>query len=233
MNPVTIKLDANVILYDASLLSEISAQWFDHEWWEQQGLLTGTAPGRGTTHFINAPFGPAALRQYLRGGWAARVSQDRYWFSGVSRSRPFREFELLSQMRSDGLRVPRPIAALCSRVGAAYRGALITGLIEQTKALADLLDDPTLDWQNVGAQLRRFHEAGVNHVDLNANNILLSEPDRDLWLLDFDRCQYRRGRAVHGKRNLARLRRSLLKLWPGKPGSLETAWKNLTKGYQC
>ena len=85
MNPVTVKHDSNVILYDAALLSSISAEVFDPEWWEQQGKLTGTAPGRGTTFFIDMAFGPAVLRHYLRGGWAARVSEDRYWYGGVRR----------------------------------------------------------------------------------------------------------------------------------------------------
>lgn len=232
MNPVTVKLESSVILYDASVLPEISALWFDPQWWEQQGLLLGTAPGRGTSHFISAPIGEVVLRQYLRGGWVAHLSHDRYWFAGVSRTRPFREFELLRRMHSDGLRVPAPVAALCSRAGPSYRGALITRRIESAISLADRLDGEAVDWQAVGSQIRQFHQAGVNHVDLNARNILLGDTDDELWLLDFDRCRYQPGKPVAGRRNLARLRRSLLKLWPGEPGGLETAWKQLIRGYK-
>ena len=135
-------------------------------------------------------------------------------------------------MSADGLRVPVPVAALCQRTGPAYRGALITRRIAPARALADRLDDPGLDWREVGRQLRGFHNAGVRHADLNARNILLHDQDQQLWLLDFDRSRYRPGKPVDGQRNLARLRRSLLKFWPGQPAELETSWKSLVRGYR-
>jgi 3-deoxy-D-manno-octulosonic acid kinase len=236
MNPVTAKLDSHVILYDAALLPAVQVQLFEPGWWEQQGLLAGTAPGRGTTCFIDMPFGPAVLRHYLRGGLAARFSQDRYWFAGVKRSRPFREFQLLQRMSGDGLRVPVPVAALCSRMGAGYRGALITRRIAPAQGLDTLVGTPDLDWRAVGAGLRAFHDAGVYHADLNARNILIGDADGSVWLLDFDRCRYQPGKPVDGRSNLARLNRSLLKFWPGGadntgPG-LAACWKQLLKGYQ-
>lgn len=230
MNPVTVQQQNRFIVYDADVLSAADAALFDPGHWRQQGLLAGAAPGRGTTVFIDAPFGPAVLRRFLRGGWAARISKDRYLFTGVEASRPFREFHLLRRMREAGLNVPAPIAALCERGGLACRGALLTRRIAPALPLADQFGN-ALDWYRLGAELRGFHDAGVEHADLNARNILLHGDSGAAWLVDFDRSTFTPGIAVDGARNLARLWRSIEKLWPDGQAGKEHCWKQLNDGY--
>ncbi|MEJ2534781.1 MAG: 3-deoxy-D-manno-octulosonic acid kinase, partial [Gammaproteobacteria bacterium] len=215
----------------ADLTPPPEPEWFEPAWWRGRGAETGTAPGRGSTVFIDAPFGAAALRRYLRGGWAARLSRDRYLYLGLGRCRSFQEFDLLRRMREAGLKVPAPVAALCDRAGPLYRAALITLRVAPTRSLAERLDDPALDWGAVGAGLRGFHRAGVSHADLTARNILVHEEGGDVWLLDFDRCSFRPGRAVDGSAQLRRLRRSLDKLAPGGGEGLERRWADLLAAY--
>jgi 3-deoxy-D-manno-octulosonic acid kinase len=88
-------------------------------------------------------------------------------------------------------------------------------------------------WRICGATLRRFHAAGVVHADLNARNILVG-PERAIHLVDFDRARIREGDATGFRRNLARLRRSLEKLWPaGSAGPLDECWSWLLDGYRA
>ena len=65
-------------------------------------------------------------------------------------------------------------------------------------------------WAAIGRCIRRFHDYGLCHADLNAHNILL-RGDREVFLIDFDRCA-RRQPGMWRDANLARLRRSLDKL---------------------
>lgn len=231
MKPSITQFDKAVILYDADALPEPGLSVFDVDAWRNDGALDGAAPGRGTAFFIDAPFGRVVLRRYLRGGWAARLSHDRYFYLGARASRSFREFELLRRMHGDGLRVPAPLAASCVRHGLFYSASLLTHRIPRARPWPERFADPDLDWRHVGEGLRAFHDAGVDHADLNARNVLFRDGESAPWLLDFDRSRYTPGRAVDGRRNLARLRRSLDKLWAGDPSRLDRLWGVLLAGY--
>lgn len=224
------------IVYDGESIEDPTPDLFDPACWVEAGKLLGSAAGRGSALFVDAPFGQAVLRRYLRGGWPARISRDRYAFTGYRRSRPFREFRLLEEIARLGLPAPRPLGACCERRGLLYRGALLTQAIADVQPLADCLRDglPPASWRDIGRCIARFHAAGLRHADLNARNILLRRPDGAVFLVDFDRGRYTPGRVVDGRANLARLRRSLQKLWPGQaaPGLAE-CWSALLEGYHA
>ena len=86
-------------------------------------------------------------------------------------------------------------------------------------------------WVGIGRCIRRFHDLGVCHADLNAHNILLSE--EAVYLIDFDRCQLRKA-GLWRDRNLVRLRRSLEKIAYGLPAErfTEADWHALLDGYR-
>jgi hypothetical protein len=90
---------------------------------------------------------------------------------------------------------------------------------------------PLADWIAVGRCLRRFHDFGACHADLNAHNILFDRAGA-VWLIDFDRGALRE-RGLWRDANLVRLRRSLLKVSdPLPPGHFtETDWQSLLAGY--
>ncbi len=226
------------IAYDASVMDAPGAEYFSVEFWKSRQALNGEALGRGSAWFIDTPSGPVVLRQFLRGGWVARFSRQSYFFTGVERSRPFREYHLLAALFGEGLPVPRPVAALCAHHGMTSTGAIITARIASTQTLADVLPGnnggqvPTEGlWSRIGTCLRRFHDAGVWHADLNARNILL-DAGQQVFLIDFDRARFTPGKAVSGQGNLNRLKRSLIKLWPKEHlSALQPAWVELEAGY--
>jgi 3-deoxy-D-manno-octulosonic acid kinase len=238
MNPVIHKKKSLAIVYDASSLSAPAEEFFKVDFWRSRQQLAGEAMGRGSAWFIDAPVGPMVLRQYLRGGWAARLSRRHYLFTIVSRSRSFREFNLLAALHELGLPVPRPYAALTRHHGLLSTGAIVTAQISNAYTLADVLpgnENGTVltneIWRRVGRCIRRFHTAGVRHADLNARNILLDSGSR-VFLIDFDRARYTPGKAIKGSRNLGRLKRSLDKLWPQHAlAELKPAWDQLEAGY--
>ena len=137
-----------------------------------------------------------------------------------------------------GLPVPRPVAALCEFHGVTSTGAILTARILSAQTLADVLpgnnDNLELDdgfWGRVGKCIRQFHDAGVWHADLNARNILL-DAELEVYLIDFDRARFTPGKAVQGRGNLNRLKRSLVKLSPTTTLSkMEPAWIQLEAGY--
>lgn len=231
MKPTTIQQGSSSIVYDADALPAVDPSLFDEAHWRATDALEGSAPGRGTSWFIETPAGPAVLRRYLRGGMVARINHDRYLYRSVASSRPFREFDVLQRMSGDGLRVPEPLAALCHREGAFYRAALLTRRIAPARALPDHFTNPDFDWPRLGRELRGFFAAGMAHADLNARNILIHDDTGAAWVIDLDASRYTPGKAVDGAGQLARLKRSLEKLWPeaGVP-SLEDAWARLSEG---
>jgi len=225
---------SRAVVYDASLMDAPGLDYFRPDFWRSREALTGEAIGRGSAWFIETPQGPAVLRHYLRGGWAAKISRQGYFFTGVSRSRPFREYHLLEALYVKGLPVPRPLAALCQYHGVISTGAIMTARIASVTTLADILmGDSVFDGvlASVGKCIRRFHDAGVWHADLNARNILLDANFR-VYLIDFDRASYKPGTPVNGAGNLDRLKRSLVKHWPAaKMPAMQTAWTALMVAY--
>jgi len=234
MNTVVHKVPSLAIIYDADRMDVPAAETFTPEYWAAHNALQGEAIGRGSAWFIDAPFGPVVLRQYLRGGWAAKLSHSRYFFTTIERSRPFLEFDVLASLHELELPVPRPLAALCEHHGVLSSGALMTERIEGAQTLADLLPGATgSQWTDVGQCIRRFHQAGVWHADLNARNILFDAQSR-VFLIDFDRARFTPGKSVNGDNNLARLKRSLVKLWPASQAEkLHPAWESLMEAYHA
>ncbi|MGB6308246.1 MAG: 3-deoxy-D-manno-octulosonic acid kinase, partial [Steroidobacteraceae bacterium] len=176
---------------------------------------------------------PWVLRHYRRGGFIARLSQDRYLWAGEDRVRAFSEWRLLEFMRQRGLPVPKPVAARYERAGPWYRCDLIMERIVEAQPLSAALAldaIPESAWRAAGDAVARLHGAGVDHADLNAHNLLLGPAGASV--IDFDRG---RVRAPGGwpLRNLRRLQRSLVKISRGLPPGRYTAqcWEWFMAGY--
>jgi 3-deoxy-D-manno-octulosonic acid kinase len=189
---------------------------FDRDSLLAQGRLVEAPGGRGSVSFITLDGLELVLRRYLRGGLVARVSRDRYLWLGEARTRAFRELRLLATLAGLGLPVPQPVAARYSRSGLGYRGELVTRRLPGVSSLAArwLAGEATdEDWALAGRCIRRFHDAGVRHADLNAYNIML-DGRGGAWLLDFDRGRMQRP-GPWREQVLARLARSLEKIGTG------------------
>ncbi|WP_058835210.1 3-deoxy-D-manno-octulosonic acid kinase [Luteimonas abyssi] len=205
------------ILCDAALAREARADWFQPEAWGDRARPVDSG-GRGGAWFVQGPFGDAVLRQYRRGGMAARVSRDRYGWRGADRTRSFAEFRLTRDLHRDGLPVPEPIAACYLRRGMGYRAAILVRRLDGVLTLAERVAAQGRDgpWEATGLLVARFHRAGLDHADLNAHNILFDAADAG-WLIDFDRGRRRLPETGWRARNLTRLERSLVKLRGARP----------------
>lgn len=234
IDPRIIRFDDSHILYDSSLLEKPFRELFDPDWFAVHGLLVGRARGRGTSFFLRYERQQWVLRHYRRGGWAARLLNDQFIGWDLNRSRSWVEWRLLAFLYAKGFPVPRPVAAGVRKSYGYYRCDLITQKIVNTRTLADLLQHdplPLIVWGDIGACLRRFHEAGVYHPDLNANNILLDDK-RKVYLIDFDRGRLRRD-GPWRQDNIRRLERSLYKI-AGNSAAFyfeEAYWRSFLDGY--
>lgn len=218
-------------LSDAATSHQLHPPLFSASYWRERGLVVGEAPGRGSSLFLQASDATQwVLRPYRRGGLIAKLSAARYLWLGAERTRAFRELRLTALLFEQGLPVPRPVACCVTRYGATYEAALLTVRIPGAKAMATLLSNNMADrslLKRIGAMIQRFHQAGLDHVDLNARNILVDSAGTP-WLIDLDRCRLR----PDGKwtsRNLARLASSVAKF--SSPAEVATVMSHIHDGY--
>lgn len=224
------------MLYDASRLGQPAASVFDVAHWRQQGALESARGGRGTVQFVRTPGGERwVLRHYRRGGLVAKLSEDAYLWTGESRTRSFREWRLLRQLRTWELPVPEPVAASYVRSGLVYRADLITVELPVRRTVAQALAEGPLAaarWEAIGRCVGRLHARGVHHADLNAHNLLLGDDDA-VYVLDFDRGRIR-ARGAWEQAVLARLDRSLRKVTAELPSDRygPEPWRALLAGVE-
>ena len=225
MTARTLSAGPTTILYDDTLLSHADDALFTPS---ERAVAVG---GRGAAWVIQGGEEEWVLRHYRRGGLPARFVADTYIWKGLERTRPWREWRLLAELHSRGLPVPRPVAARVRRKGLVYRGDLVTRRIPGARSLGELLatSQDAIPWKEVGACIGRLHEAGVWHADLNAHNILVDQAGL-VWIIDFDRGQWRTDYGHWRQSNVNRLQRSLRKLGTD-PAVLHEAWAALLEGY--
>jgi len=201
-----------MIWFDEALLAEDPTQCFDSEFWHQQGKITGSATGRGTTWFVDGEKCPAALRHYRRGGLFGKLVKDHYWFTGWEQTRSYQEFQLLNTLIEAGVNVPKPIAARAVKRTFCYQADLLSERIANARDLVSILQQRALPdemYAKIGREIRKMHDAQVNHTDLNIHNILIDNQDK-VWIIDFDKCFQQDGDSWK-QSNLERLKRSFEK----------------------
>ncbi|MBI4559078.1 MAG: hypothetical protein HY706_15955 [Candidatus Hydrogenedentes bacterium] len=200
----------------------------------QDALLSGSncvpvdAGGRGAVFRFPLTSGYGIIRKYRRGGLMQSFLRDRY-----SNTRRFVvEFRILSYLRKRDFPVPEPLGVGWEQQGKWFRGAIATRELEAT----DLLDflassSPGAESvvHNIGAVIRRMHDLGVVHADLQTRNILIS--GREVFLIDFDKAELCKEVSQRRRlQNLLRLRRSLEKhLVPSKVFAAISAGYGVTR----
>lgn len=218
------------VLYDATALSAAELAELLPHLHEQGGEALPGLAGRGGVRLIRHGAKEWIWRRNRRGGFVGRLIAGRYLWLGRERTRVWREWRLLHQLRELDLPVPHPLAACFTRHGAFYECGLLTERLPAVESLAARLQQgplPEDTWAGIGRCLARFHAAGACHADLNAHNILLNAHD-EVFLLDFDRGRLRRPGGWRA-RNRQRLHHSLLKVTRHGPAGVFTpaAWRRL------
>ena len=235
MKPKTLQNGKSYILYDEDRLGNAADLSFDRNELVARGSILGAAEGRGTTLFIQHGGEDIALRHYHRGGLVSRFLADEYLWTGLTRTRAWKEWHLLARLHEKGLPVPEPVAARVNHQGLIYTADIMTLRIPNAQPVSQILMQRSLTeniWQHIGTCIRRFHDQGVYHADLNANNILLDN-EQQVFIIDFDRGELRKPANSWQQANIARLLRSLNKI---KNNSTifyfsESDWDNLKAGY--
>jgi 3-deoxy-D-manno-octulosonic acid kinase len=214
-------------------LETFRSEWFLPSHWGV-ALESVSKGGRGNAWFIDDGQRSWVLRQYLRGGIVSRISADRFLFLGEKKVRSFDELKLLQELFEEGLPVPEPVAASYTRIGASYAACILINRIQAASTMGEqLFDLESLVWRSVGSVIRRFHNNGVYHADLNCFNILVSPGA--VHLIDFDKCRRyppSRENVPWKASNLERLKRSIDKITPPEMSQKTSAdWQQLLSAY--
>jgi 3-deoxy-D-manno-octulosonic acid kinase len=188
----------------------------------------GAAPSvslRRDTHVV--------LRRYQHGGLLGGLTRALYLGPG----RALEELHVTARAEASGAPVPH---VLCLALWPAA-GPLWSALIgtREERGARDLLDALGAEsdsrarltlLREVGAAVRRLHDAGVDHRDLQLRNILVVEQNgaRRIVVVDLDRAVYHSRHRLAPRlraRNLGRLTRSAVKagVWQGRTGVRELA----------
>ncbi len=190
------------------------------------------AAGRGTAWRVELGDGPPLVTKH--GGLLGKLRGDRY--SGVNRQ--FEEIRVCQAARAAGLRVPliqclwvKRAGRFSSRMAAATRE--VPGARDLFHALGDLREasERGLLLAAVAAEVRKLHDAGILHPDLNLGNILVAgtADEAEIHLIDFDRATVMDRPLDRKERQgaLTRMYRSLAKLSRPAPPPLSPEEKEL------
>lgn len=130
--------------------------------------------------------------------------------------------------------MPKPIAAKIKRSGFTYQADILIEKINEAKDLVAILSTRALETDvlvKIGQEIRKMHDAQVNHTDLNIHNVLI-DADNSVWIIDFDKCAIQAGDSWK-KSNLDRLLRSFKKeVQKGTIKETHFEFEQILKGYQ-
>lgn len=168
------------------------------------------------------------MRHYHRGGAIAGLLGDRYLRLGPPR--PLRELRVGRALEERGVPTPGHIGAAVYRSGIWYRGDLVTRYVPASRDLAAVLFpgrtlkngvegvrpdgagrgvDAEAAVRAAGRLVRRLHDAGVVHPDLNLKNVLIRGAGEDVEALALDLDGARLVRRVGGRAR----RRMVKRFW--------------------
>jgi 3-deoxy-D-manno-octulosonic acid kinase len=186
---------------------------------QQRGSLYAWAeaqPGRETFAGRGAAYGvalggvAAVVRHARRGGLLGPLLGDRY----VGSPRHRRELTWSRRLADAGIPTPPFLAGIDYAAGLAHRADVATervaGLDLARLLFGDVPVGPDVrdaTWRAVGHMVRRLHDAGWVHPDLQLRNVLVGGTPPRAWLLDVEAVRDGRSEAAR-RRNLERFYRS-------------------------
>jgi len=207
-------------LVDAALAEPLAALGWP-EWGAVERALRGGSAGSGRAATAILALPDRAERIHLRpvrhGGLFAPLWRSAIW----GFARPAAELHATARLRDAGAPVPRPVLVAARRASGPFWSAVVgTQHVEGARdGIAWLAAQPSPSELSrgaraAGAAIRRFHDAGGSHADLQIKNLLLRERDGALEVLVIDLDRARAGAppsAARRMRELMRLVRALHK----------------------
>jgi 3-deoxy-D-manno-octulosonic acid kinase len=192
--------------------------------WERRLARPAGPAGRGATARVELPSGRAVrIKRLRRGGALGRLWRDRF----VGSKRPLDNLRLSLEAARRGVATPAPVALLVARAGAGLVRAWLA--VDEIAGASDLRSRLTSGRRPTAAELgavlrvvRRMHDAGVEHRDLNLGNLLVAESDEPAaFVVDLDRGRLHAGPLPFAlrQRSLRRLERSYVKSCHPEPAS--------------
>jgi len=189
--------------------------------------------GRGAAPSVSiTPDQGMVLRRYRHGGLLGFATGSLYLGPG----RALAELRVAAQAEAMGAPVPHVVCLVLWPVWGPFWSAVIGTREERdAKTLLELARELESESRvelarETGRAVRRLHDAGVEHRDLQLRNVLAVEESgrRRIVVIDLDRAAHHRGRGVPIRKraaNLGRLLRSAIKngLWDSRVGEPETA----------
>ena len=183
--------------------------------------------------------GSALIRSYRHGGLLRELTRDLYF---TRPARPFRELNITEELRRRGVSTVEVCGAGIELVGDLfYRGCLITReLVGSRDGWAWLQAEEGAVSRDAGLRsiaesVRRLHQQGVYHADLNLKNLLVRDEAQGMktYIIDFDRATLFLGPLPIelARKNLNRLHRSVRKLDAARQYFPEPRWQRFLEFY--
>jgi 3-deoxy-D-manno-octulosonic acid kinase len=196
--------------------------------------VAGWIEGGRTRHALIRVDGDAwVLKSYRRGGLARLWNSERYWQSG----RFLDELRVAAHAASLGVPTAEVLALIVERAGmGSVRAWLVTRYLAGVRPLPDYLgqagEGPM--FHAAGEVARRMHDAGIDHRDLNWNNLVGAWDGSvaRVHVVDWDRARIRRPGSWNPGTNLVRLWRSAEKArLRGGPLDFGRPLRSFLRGY--
>ena len=175
----------------ASAIEELRGAGFERPWTWNQYLERAPldAAGRGATARVVLSSGLALrVKRLRRGGWTARLWRGR--FAGSRRA--LDNLRVPLEARRRGVPTPAPVALLVQSGGAGLVRAWLAveeldGARDLRSRIASRVPPTPEEFAAAVGAVRRMHDAGVEHRDLNLGNLLVVG-DREVaaFVVDLD-----------------------------------------------
>lgn len=200
------------------------------------GVLQRLGPKRGTGGLLLVEGEALVIRPNRHGGIFAKILGDLY----MDQERPHRELLLLWRLRKAGINTLDPVASVAERRGPFYRGYLMTRFLPGAVDLLEFFSraqdghERRAVARKAGELVRRVHDLGVFHADLQLGNLLVR--DGEVYIIDLDRSWQRPPLPPSLRfKNLWRLMRSAEKathlgLMRLSPKELAAFWQGYSQG---
>ena len=201
------------IQYNPDVFDNFSSKLFNTDYISKEGLIKSEINGRGKTPEIEFEGRRLFLKHYIRGGFAAKISYDKYFFDSIASTRSVKEYNILNNLFSKELPVPKPAALQVIINKFTYTADLITCKIENVGTLHDFIMNSKMNsnlWDALESTLEKFYNENVYHSDLNSKNVLIDK-NNNFHLVDFDNSYFFYEKKLFLK-SIMRLERSLFKL---------------------